>query len=81
MLQLRVLGNLTIHHLPHDVLRNRYLCIDHFDDKYISKSGKTSVRRRITKQAVPCHYKKSLDITSHSPSPSTSQGKVYQHCN
>ena len=63
---------MTIAHLNHQHLRNRYLCITHFDDKYIqNKDGK---RKRLSNKAVPHKYNDEQFVTPHSPRPSTSQG-------
>ncbi|KAJ2937127.1 hypothetical protein O0L34_g19460 [Tuta absoluta] len=44
-------GNATIAHLPPEKLRCRYICIDHFDAKFVRNL--TGQRKRIRKTAVP----------------------------
>ncbi|KAI8425164.1 hypothetical protein MSG28_006993 [Choristoneura fumiferana] len=66
-------GNMTITHLSQNELRNRYLCLEHFDEKFVQNQG--GRRTRITKKALPKHYKEeeNMAISPHSPIPSTSE--------
>ncbi|XP_073947974.1 uncharacterized protein [Choristoneura fumiferana] len=70
-------GNMTITHLSHNELRNRYLCLEHFDEKFVQNQG--GRRTRITKKALPKHYKEeeNMAISPHSPIPSSSEGYLY----
>ncbi|KAL0809770.1 hypothetical protein ABMA28_011270, partial [Loxostege sticticalis] len=58
-------GNMTIAHLPHNHLRSKLICIDHFDKKYIKENGK---RTRLRKDAIPEPYK-DTELNDRPPSP------------
>ncbi|XP_049881858.1 uncharacterized protein LOC126377870 isoform X1 [Pectinophora gossypiella] len=47
-------GNMNIAHLPAENLRSRYLCIDHFNIKYVR--NETGHRKRLQRNAVPEPY-------------------------
>ncbi|XP_052754412.1 uncharacterized protein LOC113520143 isoform X2 [Galleria mellonella] len=70
-------GNISIAHLSKKRLRSRYLCIDHFNKKYVR--NKTGVRKRLCPDAVPAHYK-NIDVPNRSRSPSSGNKKLLS-CN
>lgn len=65
---LMILGNVTLTHLPPQSLRWKYLCIDHFDQKYI-RGDENSKRIRLRRQAIPEPYQisEALDSSPNSP--------------
>ncbi|XP_063547671.1 uncharacterized protein LOC134755492 [Cydia strobilella] len=69
-------GNImTIAHLSRDALRHKYICIDHFEKRFIQQEdGK---HKRLNKLAVPVHYKgdQSTENFPDSPVASTSEGQ------
>ncbi|XP_063375784.1 uncharacterized protein LOC134663351 [Cydia fagiglandana] len=66
---------MTIAHLSRNALRRKYICIDHFEKRFIQKED--GIRKRLNKLAVPVHYKadQSTENFPDSPVASTSEGQ------
>ncbi|XP_049872618.1 uncharacterized protein LOC126371353 [Pectinophora gossypiella] len=66
-------GNMNIAHLPAENLRSRYLCIDHFNIKYVRNEKMNGHRKRLQRSAVPEPYQtQDLQNRSSTSSPGSS---------